>query len=51
MSEKIIKIIVAIMFVLLFCGLSIYAFSKGDETDGILWLILAQLYSTSTRPD
>ena len=49
MTEKL-KLYVAIsqlLFVTIFIGLAVWQFVEGNQANGILWLILCQIYSDS----
>ena len=48
-KQEIYLSIIKAIFVLIFVGLAINEFVSGSNTNGILWLILAQLYDNGVR--
>lgn len=49
-KQKLYTVIVQLLFVIIFAGFAIWQFIEGNQTNGILWLILCQLYSnTATK--
>lgn len=47
--ERKTELIVRLLWGLLFVGLAIWQFIEGNQTNGILWLILTQLYDMSQK--
>jgi len=49
MNVRIVELVVKLIFTITFIGCAIWQFSIGEHANGILWLMLTQLYDISTR--
>lgn len=48
---KLYKLVARLLFILMFLGLAIWEFTEGNQTDGILWLILCQVYDNKATKE